>query len=484
MSAAKPAAPEPNEGRPWSPLAQRLRPRNLDELIGQKHLLGPGKLLRRLYELGQTASLILWGPPGVGKTSLARLLTDRAKAEFVEFSAVLSGIKDVREVVAQAQTRRRLGGRPTVLFVDEIHRFNKAQQDAFLPHVENGLITLIGATTENPSFEIIPALISRASVLTLEPLSRDELADLITLALTDRERGLGALEARLAPEALDFLVVSSGGDARALLNALELSAGLVRPDADGRRTVDLAAAEEAVQRKAWRYDKGAEEHYNLISALHKSLRDSDPDAALYWLARMLDGGEDPVYLLRRMIRFASEDVGLADPLSLLLGISALESYRLLGSPEGELALAHLAVHLALAPKSNSVYKAFGAAQQDVRRHGPLPVPLNIRNAPTKLMKDLGYGRGYQYAHDHPDALTDQPRLPDELRERRYYWPTRRGREKALAEHLDARREALRRRRERPEGRPGGWPPEERPAGWPPEERPEDRPAGRPEERED
>jgi putative ATPase len=422
------------------PLAQRLRPRDLSEFFGQSHLLGEGKLLKLLYEKGAVVSLILWGPPGVGKTSLARLLAGKAEADFVEFSAVLSGIKDVREVVAQARAARRLGNRPTVLFVDEIHRFNKAQQDAFLPHVESGLVTLIGATTENPSFEIIPALVSRTRVLVLEPLSREELENVVDLALNDKERGLGALDLTLEERARDFLVGSSGGDARSLLNALELSAALALPRPAGGWLVSEAVVSQAVQKKAWRYDKGAEEHYNLISALHKSLRDSDPDAALYWLARMLEGGEDPVYLLRRMIRFASEDVGLADPLGLLLGAAALESYRLLGSPEGDLALAHLATHLALAPKSNAVYKAFGLARKDARDFGPLPVPLVIRNAPTNLMRDLGYGEGYKYAHDYENAETDQERMPKELKDRIYYRPSQRGREKALGEALAARRE--------------------------------------------
>ncbi|MDR2611300.1 MAG: replication-associated recombination protein A [Deltaproteobacteria bacterium] len=469
---ARPAADPGGDGADpaLAPLAQRLRPRTIEEFAGQRHLLGEGRLLRLLYESGRVASLILWGPPGTGKTSLARLLTRKADAAFVEFSAVLSGIKDVREVVLRARETRKLAGRPTVLFVDEIHRFNKAQQDAFLPHVESGLITLIGATTENPSFEIIPALVSRARVLVLEPLSRPELEGIMDLALADGERGLGRLGLAVEPRARDFLVMSSGGDARSLLNALELSAELAcraagRAGREGEGVggpggggtggvITEAVVSEAVQRKAWRYDKGGEEHYNLISAVHKSLRDSDPDGALYWIARMLEGGEDPVYLLRRMIRFASEDVGEADPESLVLGVSALESYRLLGSPEGDLALAQLAVHLALAPKSNAVYKAFGRARSDARTRGPLPVPLHIRNAPTRLMKELGYGRGYQYAHDFPDAETDQEHLPDELLGEEYYRPGQRGREKAYGPPLRARRARLSLKRAEEESQAG------------------------------
>jgi putative ATPase len=415
-----------------------MRPRHIDEFIGQERLLGSDKLLRRLYEEGALTSLILWGPPGVGKTSLARLITKKAEADYVEFSAVLSGIKDVREVVERARKAREERSRPTVLFVDEIHRFNKAQQDAFLPHVESALITLIGATTENPSFEIIPALLSRTKVLVLEPLTSKDLEQLTLKALNDCERGLGRLKAQIDTSALDFLILSSGGDARSLLNALELAAAMAIRDAGGHKLITLEIAQESVQKKAWRYDKNGEEHYNLISALHKSLRDSDPDGALYWLARMLEGGEDPIYLLRRMIRFASEDVGLADPLALMLGVSALESYKLLGSPEGDLALAHLAVHLALAPKSNSVYKAFGLAISDARTYGPLPTPLHIRNAPSRLMKELGYGKGYRYAHDYEEALVEQEHLPKELLGRSYYQPSDSGREKALKEMLELR----------------------------------------------
>jgi putative ATPase len=420
-----------------APLAERMRPRTLDEFVGQGHLIGSGRLLSRVVESGALVSLLFWGPPGTGKTTLARLVAQSAEAEFVSFSAVLSGVKEVREVVEQAREGQRFGRRRTVLFVDEIHRFNKAQQDAFLPHVESGLLTLLGATTENPSFEVISPLLSRMRVLVLNPLGLEDLARLVDRALSDPERGLGRTPVELSAEARDFLVAAADGDARVLLNALELAVAVTRPE-QGVFHVGLAEAEMAVQKKSLRYDRAGEEHYNLISALHKSLRDSDPDAALYWLARMLEAGEDPIYLLRRMVRFASEDVGQADPLALVVAVSAVESYRLLGSPEGDLALAQLAVHLALAEKSNSIYQAFEAAQQDAREGGSLPVPLHLRNAPTRLMKSLGYGRGYRYAHDFKDARVDQKHMPEGLRGRRYYVPSGRGAEQAAARKLAQR----------------------------------------------
>lgn len=419
----------------WAPLAERIRPSSLNEFVGQNHLIGPGKILRRMVEAGAVSSMILWGPPGTGKTTLAKLLCQSSDADFVEFSAVLSGVKEVREVVAQARESSKYSRRKTVLFVDEIHRFNKAQQDAFLPHVESGLITLIGATTENPSFEVIPALLSRMRVLVFEALSRDDLEKLVKRALTDKEKGMGACGAELTPEALDFLLKASDGDARFLLGGLEVSVTIARPTGD-KRVVGLEDVEEAVQKKSLRYDKSGEEHFNLISALHKSIRSSDPDAALYWLARMLESGESPLYILRRLVRFASEDIGLADPLALLLSTSALDSYRFLGSPEGDLALAHVTVYLAMADKSNALYKAFGQARRDAREMGALPVPMHLRNAPTGLMKGLGYGRDYQYAHDFDDAVVSQEHLPEELAGRRYYYPTGRGRERGIGERLD------------------------------------------------
>jgi putative ATPase len=416
-----------------APLAQRMRPSSLEDFVGQSQLLGADKPLYRLLASADPTSIIFWGPPGTGKTTLARILARHWQSAFVEFSAVLSGVADIRKVVEEAKKSLRVGLR-TLLFVDEIHRFNKAQQDAFLPHVESGIIHLLGATTENPSFELIPALLSRVRVLVLNSLTPEELDHILQHALDDRERGLGALELTVTSQAREHLLITSFGDARRLLGSLEAAARMVSAGAESR-VIDLTVAEEAVGKKALRYDKGGEEHYNLISALHKSLRGSDPDASLYWLNRMLEAGEEPRYLLRRMIRFASEDVGLADPYALTLATDALAAYELLGSPEGELALAQVAVYLALAAKSNALYVAQGRARADAKKYGPLEVPLTIRNAPTRLMQELGYARGYEYPHNYQDAMVGQEYFPKELEERVYYQPGQRGREKLLAQRL-------------------------------------------------
>ncbi|MEF3168584.1 MAG: replication-associated recombination protein A [Deltaproteobacteria bacterium] len=426
-----------------------MRPRTFEEFVGQRHLLAEGKILKGLVNRAVLPSLILWGPPGCGKTTLARLLAQSVDADFISFSAVLSGVKELRAVIEEAK-ENAARKKATILFVDEIHRFNKAQQDAFLPHVESGLVTLIGATTENPSFEIISPLLSRCRVVTLEPLGEEDLSVLLDRAVSDRERGLGVLELSIDEDAKKALIGRSDGDARTLLNNLELTAELAvsaRPEGKGAK-ITIAIVEEAIQQKALRYDKSGEEHYNLISAFHKSLRGSDPDAALYWLARMLAAGEAPHYIARRMIRFASEDVGNADPFALTLAVSALDAFDFLGSPEGELALAQAAVYLATAPKSNAVYAAYGDAQADARKFGTLPVPLHIRNAPTRLMKELGYGEGYRYAHDYEEAIVDQDYLPRELRGRVYYHPTTRGHERLVKERLEKWRKILSARRAR------------------------------------
>jgi putative ATPase len=416
------------------PLADRMRPRSLKEFVGQEHLLGEGKILRVALETGELPSLILWGPPGSGKTTLAFLLAERVKAAFAPFSAVTSGIKEIREVIARAE-RERAHGKRTLLFIDEIHRFNKAQQDAFLPHVERGVVVLIGATTENPSFEVIAPLLSRAKVLTLQALAEEELMLVLRHALDDQERGLGRLAIEADAEALRFIARLSSGDARVALNTLELAAQMVDRQPEGSRRLTLTLAQEAGQRRALLYDKAGEEHYNLISALHKSLRGSDPDASLYWLARMLASGEDPLYLARRLVRFASEDVGNADPQALRVALAAKEAYHFLGSPEGELALAQAAVYLATAPKSNAVYRAFGEAQRDVEEAPLEGVPLHLRNAPTSLMKEFGYGADYQYPHDLPEAFADQDYLPEGLKGRVYYHPTDRGLEAEIGRRL-------------------------------------------------
>jgi putative ATPase len=406
-----------------------MRPRRLDEVVGQPQLTDPGKPLRRALEDGTLHSMILWGPPGTGKTTLARLLADVAGARFVPFSAVTSGVKEIRQVMAEAETEGMRLGRRTILFVDEIHRFNRAQQDAFLPYVEKGTIILIGATTENPSFEVNGALLSRARVYVLRPLGEADLLAILERALHDAERGLAGLDATVEPEALAMIARLSDGDARTALNVLELAV-----TGPGARVTE-AAVRDAVQKKVLLYDKSGEQHYNLISALHKSLRDSDPDGALYWLGRMLEAGEDPLYVARRLVRFATEDVGNADPAALRLTLDAKDAYHFLGTPEGELALAQAVCYLALAPKSNAVYAAWNAVHRDIQEKPAEPVPLHLRNAPTGLMANLGYGDGYQYAHDAPDAQVSQEHLPDALRGRVYYRPTTRGAEKEIAERL-------------------------------------------------
>jgi putative ATPase len=411
-----------------------MRPRALDEVVGQAHLLGPGKVLRTALERGELHSMILWGPPGSGKTTLASLMAGVSGARFVAFSAVLSGVKEIRQVIAEAEADRARHGRRTILFVDEIHRFNRAQQDGFLPHVEKGTIVLIGATTENPSFEVNPALLSRCRVYVLHALEAPDLEALLRRALADTERGLGRVRADVTDEALQAIAGLANGDARAALNVLELSVTLA-PREGGRPRVTEATVREAAQRRTLLYDKSGEEHYNIISALHKSLRDSDPDGSLYWLARMLDAGEDPLYVARRLVRFASEDVGNADPQALVLTLAARDAYDFLGSPEGELALAQATVYLAMAPKSNAVYVALDAARDDVRTRPAEPVPLHLRNAPTRLMKDLGYGKEYRYAHDAPDARVEQEHRPAALEGREYYRPTDRGLEAELGRRL-------------------------------------------------
>jgi len=412
-----------------APLADRMRPRSLAEFVGQAHLLGESRPLRAAIETGELHSMILWGPPGTGKTTLARLFATHARAHFATFSAVLSGVKEIRGLVAEAEERLTLHSQRTILFVDEIHRFNKAQQDAFLPHVERGTIILIGATTENPSFEVISALLSRCRVYVLRPLAEADLVAILERALHDGLHGLGTLGASVEPEALALIARLSDGDARTALNVLELAV-----TGPGVRLTE-AVVREAAQKKALLYDKSGEQHYNLISALHKSLRDSDPDGALYWLGRMLEAGEDPLYVARRLVRFASEDVGNADPVALRLTLDAKEAYHFLGTPEGELALAQATCYLALAPKSNAVYAAWNAVRHDIQEKPAEPVPLHLRNAPTGLMANLGYGRDYQYAHDAPDAQVSQEHLPDALRGRVYYRPTDRGAEREIAERL-------------------------------------------------
>jgi putative ATPase len=421
-----------------APLADRMRPSTLDEFVGQEHLVGKGKILREIIENDRPYSIIFWGPPGSGKTTLAKIIAEKTKSRFISFSAVTSGIKQIKEVMEIARYNKREHSVKTILFVDEIHRFNKAQQDAFLPFVENGTIILMGATTENPSFEVISALLSRTKTFVLYKLSHEDIKTLIERALIDSERGLGKYNIKFSNEAIDFIARFSDGDARIAYNILELAEGAYfKENKQKTMEIDTHLIENIIQKKALLYDKNGEEHFNLISALHKSLRDSDPDAAVYWTVRMLESGEDPLYIIRRMVRFASEDVGLADPNALQVAISAKQSFEFIGPPEGYLAIIEAVIYLALAPKSNSLYTTYNKVKSDVEEFGSLPVPYHIRNAPTRLMKDIGYGKGYKYAHDYNDAVVDQTHLPEKLLARKYYSPTERGFEKELIERLRA-----------------------------------------------
>jgi putative ATPase len=419
-----------------APLAVRMRPRNISEFFGQEHLIGTGKPLRKAIESDHLPSIIFWGPPGSGKTTLASIISKVTKSHFSPVSAVSAGVNDLRLIIEEAKERRGMYQQKTILFIDEIHRFNKTQQDAILPYVENGTITLIGATTENPSFEVTSPLLSRCHVFTLNPLTSEQVKSILNQALSDNERGLGKKGIFLEEAALDSIVVMSGGDARNALNILEMVADTNTTNVKGKTAISLEQVKETVQHRTLFYDKTGEQHYNIISALHKSMRGSDPDASLYWLGRMLEAGEDPLYIARRLVRFASEDIGLADPQALVITISAQQAVHFIGMPEGNLALAETVIYLATAPKSNSVYRAYSRAKEDVINTRAEPVPLHLRNAVTSLMKDIGYGKGYKYAHDYEDSYVKQQNLPDIIKDKKYYYPGTQGYEKEIKERLN------------------------------------------------
>jgi putative ATPase len=425
-----------------APLADRMRPKNLSGFVGQEKIIGKGKPLRVSIEKDQLQSIILWGPPGSGKTTLAMIIAQMTKSHFVQFSAVTSGIPDLKKIIIDIHQRWTYHQQKTILFVDEIHRFNKNQQNAFLPYVEDGSIILIGATTENPSFEVISPLLSRSHVYVLEPLSDKNLYSIIKRAVLDKENGLGNLPIEIDDEVINLIIGLSYGDGRIALNILEFATTANSPNSDGIIKIDKKLVQEIVQKSSLRYDKTGEEHYNIISALHKSMRDSDPDAALYWVTRMIEAGENPLYIARRLIRFASEDVGNADPSALSIAVSAMQAVHFLGMPEGDLALIQAATYLANAPKSNALYKGRQMAGKDIKTYGHLPVPLVIRNAPTRMMKDMNYGKGYQYAHNYQDALVQQQHLPDKLQGRKYYYPTERGFEKEIKRRMAVRKDRL------------------------------------------
>jgi putative ATPase len=427
--------PQENDSPQSMPLAARIRPQTFAEFVGQEHLVAEGRVLRKCIEADQLPSMVLWGPPGSGKTTLAHIIANVTKAHFSPLSAVSAGVADLRRVMEEARKRLKSSGQRTILFVDEIHRFNKAQQDAVLPFVENGTVTFIGATTENPSFEVISPLLSRCRVFRLNLLSDEDVKLLVERAIRDRERGLAEHGITISEEALRHLVTISNGDARVALNALEMAAFATLPDDSGSRSIDLAAIEEAMQHRALLYDKGGDQHYDLISALHKSLRGSDPDAGLYWLGRMLEAGEDPLYIARRLVRFASEDVGVADPQALVITVAAQQAVHFVGLPEGNLALAEAVVYLATAPKSNSLYQAYSRVQKDIQQGRNEPVPLHLRNPVTDLMRQMGHGQGYKYAHDYPGHFVKQQNLPTFLQGKRYYVPTEQGYEKEVADRL-------------------------------------------------